>query len=81
MVVEWLGKDFALDFLTVFPLYCHFDCLFCCIIHRQVSGGWGDLKSSHPLPFREIIQTILMLDYINLGKILCLTKRTKALRF
>ena len=81
MVVEWLGEDFALDILAVFPLYGYFDCLFCRIIHRQVSGGWGELKSPHPLPFREIIQAILMLDYINLGKILCLTKRTKALRF
>ena len=46
--VEWLGKDFALDILAVFPLHCHFDCLFCCIIHRKISGGWGDLKSPHP---------------------------------
>lgn len=37
VVVEWLGKDFALDILTVLPLYGHFDCLFCSIIHRQVS--------------------------------------------
>ena len=37
MVVEWLGKDFALDILAVFPLYGHFDCLFCSILHRQVS--------------------------------------------
>ena len=36
MVVEWLGKDFALDILAVFPLYGHFDCLFCRIMHRQV---------------------------------------------
>ena len=25
------------------------DCLFCRIIHRQVSRGWGDLRSPHPL--------------------------------
>ena len=36
MVVEWLGKDFALDILAVFPLYGYFDCLFCRIIHRQI---------------------------------------------
>ena len=36
MVVKWLGKDFALDILAVFPLYGHFDCLFCRIMHRQV---------------------------------------------
>lgn len=44
MVVEWLGEDFALDFLAMFPLYSHFDYLSCCIIHRQVSRGWGDFK-------------------------------------
>ena len=48
MVVKWLGKDFALDFLAEFPLYSHFDCLSCRIIHRQVSGGWGDFMSPHP---------------------------------
>ena len=37
LIVEWLGKDFALDILAVFPLYGHFDCLFCSIIHRQVN--------------------------------------------
>ena len=36
MAVEWLGKDFALDILAVFPLYGHFDCLFCSIIYRQI---------------------------------------------
>ena len=46
MVVELLGKDFALDILAVFPLYGHFDCIFCCIIHRQVSGGWEELYSA-----------------------------------
>ena len=35
--LKGLGKDFALDILAVFPLYGHFDCLFCRIIHRQVS--------------------------------------------
>ena len=35
--VDMLVKDFALDILAVFPLYGHFDCLFCRIIHRQVS--------------------------------------------
>ena len=49
MVVKWLGNDFALDILAVFPLYGHLDCLFCCIIHRQVSRRWGDVDS--PLPF------------------------------
>ena len=48
VVVEWLGKDFALDILAMLPLYGHFDCIFCCIIHRQVSWGWGDLRSPHP---------------------------------
>ena len=37
MVVEWLGKDFALDILAVFPLYGHFDCIFSCILYRQVN--------------------------------------------
>ena len=37
MVVEWLGKGFALDILAVFPLYGHFDYLFCCILYRQVN--------------------------------------------
>jgi hypothetical protein len=37
VVVKWLGKGFALDFFAVFPLYKHFDCLSCRIIHRQVS--------------------------------------------
>ena len=46
--VDMLVKDFALDILAVFPLYGHFDCLFCRIIHRQVSGRWGELKSPHP---------------------------------
>ena len=45
LVVEWLGKDFALDILAVFSLYGHFDCLFCSILHRQVSGGWEELYS------------------------------------
>ena len=45
MVVEWLGKGFTLDILAVFPLYGHFDCLFCSILHRQVSGGWEELYS------------------------------------
>ena len=31
------GKDFALDILAVFPLYGHFYCLFCSILHRQVA--------------------------------------------
>lgn len=31
MVVEWLGEDLSLDFLAVFPLYCHFNCLFCSV--------------------------------------------------
>ena len=37
MVVEWLGKGFTLDILAVFPLYGHFDCLFCSILYRQVN--------------------------------------------
>ena len=32
VAIEWLGKGFALDILAVFPLYSHFDCLFCCVI-------------------------------------------------
>ena len=35
----------------MFPLSGHFNCLFCCIIHRQVSGGWGDVESPHPFAF------------------------------
>ena len=42
-----VGEDFSLDISAVFPLYGHFDCIFCCIIHRQVGGVWGDLKSPH----------------------------------
>ena len=49
MVVEWLDQDIALDVLAVFPLYSHFDCLFCSIIYRQISGVWGDLKSPHTI--------------------------------
>ena len=63
MVVEWLGKDFALDIFAVFPLYGHFDCLSCRIIHRQVSGGLGDLKSPHP--FCLLLSFILMLYIIH----------------
>ena len=35
----WLANGWvkALDILAVFPLYGHFDCLSCRIIHRQVS--------------------------------------------
>ena len=54
MVVEWLGKDFALDILAVFPLCGHFDCLSCRIIHRQVSRGWGDVESPHPFAFYSL---------------------------
>ena len=32
----------------------HFDCLSCRIIHRQVSGGWGELKSPHPFSFYSL---------------------------
>ena len=54
VAVKWLGKGFALDILVIFPLYGHFGCLFCRIIHRQVSGGWGDLKSPHPSSFYSL---------------------------
>ena len=54
MVVKWLGKGFALDFFAVFSLYKHFDCLSCRIIHRQVSGGWGDVESPHPFAFYSL---------------------------
>lgn len=54
MVGEWLGEGLSLDFLAVFPLYGHFDCLFCRIIHRQVSGGWGDVESPHPFDFYSL---------------------------
>ena len=54
MVVKWLGKDFALDILAVFPLYCHFDCLFCRIMHRQVNRRWGDVESPHPFAFYSL---------------------------
>lgn len=37
MVVKWLGKDFALDILAVFPLYGHFYCLFCSIVNKEVN--------------------------------------------
>ena len=32
----WLSNGFSLDILAVFPLYSHFDCLYCRIIYRQV---------------------------------------------
>ena len=58
MAVEWLGEDFALDILAVFPLYCHFDCLFCHIIHRQVKKAKLTIRTSTwPL---MIIYSILM---------------------
>ncbi len=52
----WLANGWvkALDILAVFPLYGHFDCLFCRIIHRQVSGGWGDVESPHPFAFYSL---------------------------
>ena len=45
MVVEWLGEDFALGILAVSAVHNILDCLFCSIIHRQVSGGWEELCS------------------------------------
>lgn len=47
MVVEWLGKDFALDILAVFPLYGHFYCLFCRIIHRQIKKSITTLHGNN----------------------------------
>ena len=44
-----VGKDFALDILAVSAVHNILDCLFCSIIHRQVSRGWGDLRSPRPL--------------------------------
>ena len=40
-----VGKDFALDILAVSAVHNILDCLFCSIIHRQVSGGWEYLYS------------------------------------
>ena len=53
MVVEWLGKDFALDILAVFPLYGHFYCLFCSIMHRQVK------KECHGIILKQCRDTLL----------------------
>lgn len=53
MAVEWLGKDFALDILAVFPLYGHFDCLFCSIIYRQIKR-----VSRHELLYSSINDAI-----------------------
>ena len=36
--VDMLVKDFALDILAVSAVHNILDCLFCSIIHRQVSG-------------------------------------------
>ena len=36
MVVEWLGKDFALDILAIYAIHNILDCLFCHIIHRKI---------------------------------------------
>ena len=54
MVVEWLGKDFALDILAVYAIHNILDSIFCRIIHRQVSGGWGDVESPHPFAFYSL---------------------------
>lgn len=40
-----VGKDFALDILALSAVHNILDCLFCSIIHRQVSGGWEELCS------------------------------------
>lgn len=40
-----VGKDFALGILAVSAVHNILDCLFCSIIHRQVSGGWEELCS------------------------------------
>lgn len=45
MVGEWLGEGLSLDFLAVSAVHNILDCLFCSIIHRQVSGGWEELCS------------------------------------
>ncbi len=34
-----------------------FDCLYCRIIHRQVSGEWGDLKNVIGVPLAELCGT------------------------
>ena len=34
-----------------------FDCLYCRIIHRQVSGEWGDLKNDIGVPVAELCGT------------------------
>ena len=48
-----LGKDFALDILAVFPLYGHFYCLFCSIMHRQVK------KECHGIILKQCRDTLL----------------------
>ena len=58
MVVEWLGKDFALDILAVFPLYSHFDCLFCNIIYRQI-------KKSVTALYRNNVVTLFIFFFGN----------------
>ena len=34
-----------------------FDCIYCRIIHRQVSGEWGDLKNDIGVPLAELCGT------------------------
>ena len=45
MTCKKVGKDFALDILALSAVHNILDCLFCSIIHRQVSGGWEELCS------------------------------------
>ncbi len=58
MVVEWLGKDFALDILAVFPLYGHFDCISTSIVLAAWALGKyskGAVKMHTLLNLRGII--------------------------
>lgn len=63
MVVEWLGKDFALDILAVFPLYGHFACLFCRIIHRQIKKSITALCGNNVV---TLFACFIMATYLNL---------------
>lgn len=54
MTCKKVGKDLALDILAVSAVHNILDCLFCSIIHRQVSRRWGDVDSPHPFAFYSL---------------------------
>ena len=53
MAVKRLGEGFSLVILAVFPLYGHFGCLFCRIMHRQVK------KECHGIILKQCRDTLL----------------------